>query len=139
MTLATWPTELRKPTRSGYQAQRQDTRLAKRNGGTPGYRRRFSSGAKQVAMTINMSRSEKAVFDHFYDTVTGAGSLPFTMPDPVTDGWTLLTADGAPLLTDQAHPIVMAAQWLCLFGEDSPVETIVGVRFNISFSVWIMP
>jgi hypothetical protein len=43
----------------------------------------------------------------------------------------VLAGDGAPLL--------LAAEWLCLFGATMPVETIVNVRFQISFTVKVLP
>ena len=139
MTAPTWPASLRKPTRNDFQSQRQDGRLKKRNGGAPGYRRRFSSTAKGVSLMVNMSRADKAVFDDFYDSVTASGALPFYMPDPLTDGWPLLSSDGQPILDGNDSPILLAGQWLCLFGDEPPIETLVGNRFDISFSVWVMP
>lgn len=139
MSIAVWPPSLRKPTRSDYQSLRQDNRLKKRSGGAPGYRRKYSSAATQVVLMVNMSRADKAVFDAFYDDVTVNGTLPFYMPDPVTDGWALLTNAGQPVLNGDGSPILLSGQWLCLFGDEPPVETLVGVRFNISFSVWVMP
>lgn len=135
----TWPESLEKPTRADYQSQRQDTRQRKRAAGAPGYRRRFSNAATNVSLVIRLSRQDKAVFDQFYDDVTEGGSLTFYMPDPVTDGWPVATGDGAPLLTGNGAPLLMAANWLCLFGDESPVETIIGVGFDIQFSVWVMP
>lgn len=139
MTVQTWPTSLRKPNRKDYMSQRQDGRQRKSNGGPPGFRSRFSSTATNVSMTVNLSRSDLAVFDRFYDDLTGGGTLPFYMPDPTTDNWPMLSSSGQPLLTGSGQPILLSARWLCLFGDDTPVEAIVGVRFNISFSVWVMP
>ncbi len=140
MTVAVWPSTLPKPSRADYQAQIVDPRLTKSAGsGPPGYRRRWSSVARNVALSINVPRAEKAVFDGFYRDTTAYGALPFWMPDPTTDGWPMLTSDGLPVLTGDGTPVLMSAQWLCLFGSTTPVETIQGVRFNIDFGVVVMP
>ncbi|QEW21228.1 hypothetical protein LA6_003436 [Marinibacterium anthonyi] len=99
----------------------------------------YSSVARQVSLAIECSRAQKAVFDQFFEETTGFGALPFTMPDPTTDGWPLLADDGAPLLTTAGQPILLARQWLCLFGRETPQETLRGVTFRIAFSVSVMP
>jgi hypothetical protein len=140
MTLPVWPASLPKPNRQGYQAQQQDPRLRKSgDAGPPGYRRRWSSVSKSVSLVIDVPRSEKAVFDQFYNVATSHGGKPFWMPDPVTDGWPMLTGGGIPILASDGSPILLAASWLCLFGQPTPTETIQGVRFIIGFSVEVMP
>lgn len=140
MTVPTWPSELPRPERSSWQRSRQDSRL-KRNAetGAPGYRRRFSSAASHVGLSVLLDRNGKAKFDEFYDDTTKAGSQPFYMRDPTTDGWKLYAADGRPLLTADGRQILLSKRWLCLFGDDMPAETIVGMEFRMSFSVWVMP
>lgn len=139
MTVLTWPSELPKPSRRGYEAQNEDARLRRSSGGVPGYRRRFSSSPRAVALSIDVPRSLKAVFDNFHDRAVASGTLPFWMPDPVTDGWPMLSPDGAPIVTGAGEPLLMGAKWLCLFGDAPPVETISGVRFDIAFSVLVLP
>lgn len=135
-----WPSELPKPERNTWQKSPMEARLKRRNdAGPPGYRRRFSSVAKSVNLSILVDRNGKAIFDNFFEQDTAFGSKPFTMPDPTTDGWALLTSEGAPLLTSEGVPILLAARWLCLFGDQQPSEAIVGVGFRISFSVAVMP
>lgn len=140
MTIPVWPDTLPKPERNTWQSAPMEARL-KRNPetGPPGYRRRFSGVPRSVSLSILVGRSGKAEFDDFYNNTTKAGSLPFYMPDPVTDGWPLLYSDGSPLLADDGTPLLMAANWLCLFGDQLPTDTIVGVEFRISFSVTVMP
>nr|WP_319388197.1 hypothetical protein [uncultured Cohaesibacter sp.] len=140
MTIPSWPSELPKPTRNGYQAQRGDPRLPKnRSTGPKGWRRRWTAVSKPVSLSVQLGRSQKAVFDKFYDEDTKDGTLFFWMPDPVTDGWPLLTSDGSPMLMSDGTPLLMAALWLCKWGEATPVERIVGTEFTISFSVEVMP
>ena len=135
-----WPSELPKPERNTWQKTPQEARLKRRTDvGPNGYRGRFSSAAELVNLSILVDRNGKAIFDNFHRYSVKRGSMPFTMPDPTTDGWALLTSDGAPLLTSEGVPILLAAQWLCVFGDQQPSEAIVGVEFRISFSVAVMP
>ena len=139
MSVPVWPSSLPKPARATYQAQLYDGRVAKKGGGVPGYRRRFSSVARFVSLSIDVPRAEKAVFDDFYAYETGYGSLPFWMPDALTDGWPLLSSDSAAMLDDEGRPIVLGARDLVLFGDQTPVQTVKGVRFGITFTVAVMP
>lgn len=140
MTLPAWPSVLPRPLRDSWQLRPQDVRVARTvQAGPPGYRRRFSAGAQLVSQAIDLDRHQKAVFDKFFFETTRQGSLPFTMPDPTTDGWALLDAEGAPILTEGGDPILLAATWTCLFGQEVPVEAVYGVRFIKSFSIAVMP
>ncbi|WP_164658602.1 hypothetical protein [Tropicibacter sp. Alg240-R139] len=140
MSPAVWPETLPRPTRSGWQAQDMDPRLKRKaDKGLPGYRRGWSNVARQVSLMIKVERSEKAVFDNFLTEMTGHGSGTFYMPDPTTEGWAFLDDANAPLLTEDGTPIELSARWLCLFGDEMPRERIRGVRFEISFSVSVMP
>ena len=140
MTLPSWPTVLPRPERSGYESRLEDPRLRRATGsGPPGYRRRWSSVARTVRMTIEVPRADRSVFDLFFEDTTAMGSLPFLMPDPTTDGWAALTGGGVPILTEDGSPILLAAQWVCLFGSEMPAVTARGIRFRIAFSVSVMP
>jgi len=135
-----WPSELPLPDRQGWQAQHQDPRR-KRQGdaGPPGYRRRFSSAARLVSLTLTLSRLQKGVFDRFFEIDCALGAHLFRMPDPTTDGWGMLTADGTPILTGAGAPLVLARIWLCAWGDQMPAESVVGTEFRIAFSVAVMP
>lgn len=139
MSIPLWPTDLPKPTRSGYQRQRVDTRLRKQQGGTLGYRKRYSLSVKLMDLEIEVTRAQKAVFDQFFDETTQNGTLPFYMPDPATDGYPLLTDAREQILTDDGTPILIAAQLLCLFSDTMPVERAFHSEFAISFQVAVMP
>ena len=140
MTVPVWPSQLPKPTRPGYQASPQEARI-RRNAetGPPGFRRRFSSTARMVTLSFICSRFQKGYFDQFFDETLQKGSLPFWMPDPVTDGWQLLTEDGTPLTTEDGTPLLISANWLCLITEP-PSEAIYGqLEFEIAFQVAVLP
>ncbi len=140
MTLSAWPSTLPKPNRDAHKAQFQEARLGRtRETGPPGFRRRWSSVARTVGLAVDVDRAGKSVLDAFFETTLKHGSLPFTMPDPVTDGWPLLTDAGAPVLDESGAQVLMSATWTCLFAEP-PVEALTRpLWFRISFSVWVMP
>nr|WP_298102226.1 hypothetical protein [uncultured Shinella sp.] len=144
MTVPTWPTELPRPERSTWGAQQQDPRKQRRSEtGPPGWSGRFSSAAKTVSLSIDISRDEKATFEKFHRETVRMGTLPFWMPDPTTHGWGLFTSSGSPLLIsggpNHGKPILVAARWLCSFGGQMPRETIRGVRFVFNFDVVVYP
>lgn len=140
MSVPTWPAALPRPRRSGWQAQFADPRLKRQaDTGMPGARRRWSKAARQVSLTLTVTRDERAVFDRFFEHELKHGSKPFRMPDPTTDGWAMLAGDGTPLLTPHGQPLLLSGSWLCVFGEEMPSETIEGVRFTLSLNIWVMP
>ncbi|MGY9049630.1 MAG: hypothetical protein ACKVKF_21965 [Rhodobacterales bacterium] len=140
MTVLTWPTELPRPERNSWNASWQDPRQNRRGEtGGPRYRRRFSAVSKMVSLSVLLSRAEKGIFDRFLKQDTDFGSRLFWMPDPTTDGWALLDEAFAPLLDEAGGPLLMSAQWLCVFGDDFAKETIVGTDFRMTFSVVVLP
>lgn len=137
---AIWPSSLPRPERQPYGRQPDEARLERKaETGPLAFRRRFSSVARLVALSIDIDRNQKAIFDRFYETDTKEGSLPFSMPDPTTHEWLLFTADGQQILAVDGTPILLTAHWLCVFGKSRPSEAIRGVRFQISFQVAVMP
>ena len=141
MSWPVWPEELNCWEREGWQVQPQEARQRRiGDAGPPGWRRRFSSAARSVALSIVLDRNQKAVFDRFFEKDCKQGSLLFWMPDPATDGWSLLDSAGTPLLADDEIPLLLSARWLCSFGEQLPVETITEqVKFRKIFNVMVMP
>lgn len=140
MTVPAWPTQLPKPERNTYQMTWAEARLKRRaDVGAPAYRRRFSGVPKLVTLSVLVTRTGKSIFDLFYENDTRNGSLPFTMPDPTTDGWPMTDAAGNPLFDGAGKPLLMSGTWLCMFGEGQPVETIVGIEFRKSFNVVVLP
>jgi hypothetical protein len=144
MTIVYWPVELPLPERSSWNAQPQEARKKRQSdAGPPSYRRRFSSAAKMVAMSVLLTADQRAIFDNFFEYETSMGSLLFWMPDPSTDGWGLFASDSAPLLIsggpDDGKPLLLAAQWLCTFGDQLPAETIQGNQFRKAFGVVVIP
>lgn len=132
--------ELPPPERDSWQLTPQEARRKRQNeAGPPSYRRRFSSAARLVSLSVILTRDQKAVFDLFYHDTCAEGSLLFWMPDPTTDGWQLLSSTGVPLLSGDV-PLLLSERWLCAWGDDQPVEAVVRqVKFQKTFSVVVMP
>lgn len=87
-----------------------------------------------------VSRADLARFWRFYDEDCAGGASYFWMPDPATDGWQLLTEAGQPVLLGDEQYLLLAARWLCSWGDEPPAESVdVQTRFKVSFNVWVMP
>lgn len=141
MSYPSWPAGLRRFEREGWQTQMQEARQRRQSdAGPPGWRRRFSSAARLVSLSLVLSRNEKAIFDRFHEETCLMGTQLFWMPDPTTDGWPLLTSAGVPILTGGGEPILLSSRLLCAWGDQPPVETMVGqIEFRKAFSVAVMP
>ncbi|MEL7113975.1 MAG: hypothetical protein AAGP08_00040 [Pseudomonadota bacterium] len=140
MTVLTWPSELDPPLRESWRRQPVDPRQARaRSAGPLGWKRRYSSTAYIVGLELELSRDQKAVLDNFFKEDTEDGTLPFSMPDPTTDGWALLDHEGRPILVQDGVPLLLSANWLCQFGEELPQESLIGVRFRAAFSLLVLP
>ena len=82
MSYPSWPPGLVQFERSAWQAQRQDARRRTQgDAGPPACRRRFSSAAKVIRLSLVTNRDGKAVFDQFYEVTTAEGANLFWMPD----------------------------------------------------------
>lgn len=126
--------------RATFQMETGDGRLHTRNDAGPmRIRRKYSQVANTVAITIDVDRNQLARFDRFYNEEIGSGTLPFLMTDPMTAALPLLDADTIQLTTHDGKPLVCAATWVCLMGEQPPVRTPIGVRWRVSFQVMVMP
>lgn len=140
MTILTWPPELDRPERDSWNAAWMDPRRKRRGDtGGPRYRRRFSAVPKLVSLSLLCSRAQKGIFDRFLTQDTNHGTRLFWMPDPTTDGWALLDEAFVQLLDQDGRPLLMAAQWLCVFGDDMPKETVVGNEFRFNFNIVVLP
>lgn len=135
-----WPVDLPRPERATWQLTSQDARRKTQSESGPArYRRRFSSAAKMITLSVILSRNEKAIFDRFFHGDCAEGARLFYMPDPTTEGWRLLASDGSPLVMSDGTPILMGSRWLCAWGDQLPAETLQGIEFKKTFSVVVMP
>lgn len=139
MSIPSWP-ELPLPTQAGYGFQPEDPRTKRtREAGPPGYRPRYSSVATTMRLGLDLDRNQREIFWDFYRKDCKNGSTTFTMADPITDNWPLLSIDGKPLLNEAGRPLLLAKRLLCLWGDEVPSETLEGLRFKLTFAISIMP
>ena len=135
-----WPPELPRPNREGWNPAFQDPRSDRAAEAGPALPRlNYSVVPRHVRQVMTMSRDQKAVFDIFLEHKTRFGTLPFLMIDPTTDGWPVLMPSGQPMLHSDGRPILLARVKRCFFGRPMPSETIAGNRFNISFTITVLP
>lgn len=139
MALPAWPEELDPPMRAGYTILRTEARRrSKVEQGPHRQGRRLSAVSVPVAMTLDVSRDERARFDRFYDEEVSEGSLPFLIKDPTTHDLPILI--GGVQLLDHLDRIITIAAWqLARFGESLPEVTVIGIRYRIRFSIEVMP
>lgn len=140
--IAAWPSELPRPTRPSYGAQRQNAQAPQSGSTGPALGRlRFSAVARLVELAIKVDPDQALVFDHFYSVTLKEGSRPFTMPDLVRDGRQLRRETGAQLLTDADVPVLVGSETVWLFERSStPVEgPLQGHLREIVFRVMEMP
>lgn len=142
MSLPVFPATLRGPLREGFSRTYGDARrVFSPESGPLVPRPRMSLVAEPVFLVLDVNRADLAFFETFWLLDTRKGSLPFLMPDPMTDGWYLLDADGESILLADSSPILIAKTWLCLFGEKPPVVTPAQrrTRFRVAVSISVMP
>ncbi|TRD18350.1 hypothetical protein [Palleronia caenipelagi] len=141
MSYPVWPEELVQFERGGWQAAPQDGRRRSQNEtGPPGFRRRFSATARRVDLALIVPQAGRARFWRFHTEDCAGGAQLFWMPDPSVSRARLLDHTGTPLLTGDGTPLLLSRLWLCLWGDQPPVESVEGdVEFRLTFSVWVMP
>lgn len=140
--IAIWPVALPRPDRGTWQLQPQDARRKRQSdAGPPGYRRRFSSVARTVSLSLILSHDECAIFDRFFHDTCQEGAVRFWMPDPSREDWPLTTMTGVPLLADDIplDPLTLSERWLCAWGDQLPTETVQGIEFLKSFNIMVLP
>lgn len=140
--IATWPASLPRPERPSWNLTPQELRRKRQSdAGPPGYRRRFSSVARMVTMSVILTHDQRAIFDQFFAETCKYGAIRFWMPDPSTDGWPLTTETGDPLLVNASTkvPLELSERWLCAWGDQLPAETVEGIEFRKTFGIVVLP
>ena len=86
MTTAAWPATLPQcPILNGFQEQPQPNVVQfKPDVGTPKQRRRSTAKGWLTSMTFRMTNAQVLTFYTFYETTLKDGSLPFTLPHPIS-------------------------------------------------------
>ncbi len=140
MTLPRWSASLPRPERNSFALGLGDNRRMQfAQEGPPRPRRGWSQVGDTQSYLIVATRNERALFERFFHEDTKRGALPFVMPDAGTDGWGLETDEGVALTTEDGEVIVLAADWLCMFGQGLPQITPTGMHWQITFSLVLLP
>ena len=140
MTLLSWPSEIVAPLVDGFQQGREDNRLiARSDRGPPRVRRGMSKAAQAVSVAFYVDRDKRSRFERFFNDETEQGTVPFLVPSWGIDNQNLLTADGINLLDHEDTPLLIAATWVCLFGQSMPSVVPMGLEWRISFDLVILP
>ena len=110
------------PLAQGFQKQREDNRLAfQPEIGPPKRRRRTFMSMYLMPMTIQMTTSELAIFEAWYDDDLSEGTYQFTFTDPITEVVTRHTFETSYTIEDTRT-----------FDDDESV-------WNVSFTLRVMP
>lgn len=140
MTIPMFPSSLKCMSRNNFSHQLgDDRRMTPADEGPTRVRRQRSLSADVVQLMIDTNLAGRETFGKFFKETTKNGSIPFHMIDPVLDGVPIKLNTGEILTNEDGEPILIAAYWLCLFGDQSPTYSIEGVRWKINFSVMVMP
>ena len=141
MSYPTFPVELPKPQRSGYQGQLANARrLTTFDSGPPKSSLRHAMVARTIAMTLDMEAWQVQLFSRFYEDTCRFGSVMFWMRDVLTDGAPLLTSEGVPRLNSAGVPLLASKLMLCAWGEQPPAFSSLKLRRErASFQVVEMP
>lgn len=99
----------------------------------------MSKAAQAVGVAFFVSHDQRGRFDRFFDDETEQGALPFLVPSWGIDNVGLLAADGLDLLTHEDAPLLIAATWVCMFGQTMPSVVPMGLQWRISFDLVILP
>lgn len=134
-----WPDTVPPFLREPFEQSSIDGRRPRAGEGVPRYTRRFSLNAQAVSLGIEATLAQKVIFFDFFQNDLAGGSNLFVMPDPTLDGVRLATDDYLVLADENGTDLSIAADWLCLFGDEMPSMQVRGGRFVINFSVWVMP
>ena len=140
MTLPSWPTELERPLRDGFSQQIGDNRRRqKADQGPPRMRRSTSKAIETIGMSFMATADLRDRFWRFYREEVGSGALPFLVPDWGRDGLVLWDSSGIVLTDEDGTPLLIAATWVCVFGDRLPGDVPVGVEWRIQFDLVVLP
>lgn len=84
--MASWPAGLQQKNFAGVIEQRQQAFLrSSMDSGAPKKRKMFTAATRDIPIPMVFTTAERAIFDTFYITTLGEGTLPFDWTDPVDD------------------------------------------------------
>lgn len=142
MTIPVYPSELPAPLRSDYAETAGDGRAIFRNDAGPvSLRRRFAATMDVIPVTTRLYRWQLELLDNFYLQDTKQGSLPFTMPAPLTDGFPIMDENLDYLLDENGEQLLFTETMLVLFAEQAlPTRKQIDVEaYDLNFRLWRLP
>lgn len=142
MTISSYPADLPPPIRADYAEQSGEGRaLFRPDAGPSQPRLRFAAVVDDIPFTISVKRWQLALFDRFYDETLKKGTLPFTMPAPLVDGFAILDEDGVPLLDENDAPLLYGETMLVTFADQGlPRRTSLQADlYRVSFRLGRLP
>lgn len=142
MAIPAYPSELPPPLRPDYQQTNGEGRAIFRNDAGPvSLRRRFAAVMDQIPFATNLERWQLGVFDNFYYETTKNGTLPFTIAEPLTDGFPMLDENLDYLLDENGDYLLFTETMLVIFGDQGlPTrKQIDGARYRVDFTLWKLP
>lgn len=142
MSIPAWPSELPEPLRADYAEQSGEGRTMFRpDAGPPRIRQRFAAVVDDVPYSISVERWKLGLFDKFYGETLKNGTLPFTMPSPLIDGFAILDEDGVPLLDENDVPLLFGETMLVMFADQGlPARSQIDVEeYRVRFRLMRLP
>lgn len=134
-----WPEQLPLPLREDWSRQRVDVRRQRQSDAAiMGYGRKTSAVATQITASLLLNRFQLSVFDQFWD-ICGQGVKIFTMYDPTAHDWNLLSESGSEILITDGTELMVARKLYCMWGEETPSESISGIMFKKTFGIVVLP
>lgn len=142
MTIPSYPWELPPPLRADYAEQAGDGRSMFRPDAGPSMPSlRFASATDTIPFSTQLERWQLGVFEKFWKEPLKKGSVPFTIPAPLTDGFAMLDEDLNTLLDENDQPLLYTETMLVLFAEQGmPSFAQVDVEaYSASFRLMRLP
>lgn len=142
MTIPSYPSELPAPLRDDFSHQAGDGRSFFRpDAGPSAPRLRFAATSDIIPFSTMLERWQLGAFEKFYIEDLKKGSLPFTIPAPLTDGFVMLDEQLNVLLDENYEPLLYTETMLVIFAEQGlPAFNQVDVEaYRASFRLMRLP
>ena len=142
MTIPSYPAELPEPLRADYADQSGEGRVMFRPvAGPPRVRQQSAAVVDDIPYSISVERWQLGVFDKFYLETLKKGTLPFTMPSPLIDGFAILDENGVQLLDENDLPLLFGETMLVQFAEQGlPARSQIDVEeYRVRFRLMRLP
>lgn len=142
MTIPSYPSELPPPLRADYAEQTGEGRaLFRPDAGPPQVRRKFAAVVDDVPYSTSLERWKLGLFDKFFTETLNFGTIPFLMPAPLIDGFSILDESGVLLLDESDVPLLYGETMLVQFAEQGlPQRIQIDVEeYRVRFRLMRLP